>query len=31
MLEIFPSDSKTYQGIRETKIKIEKKMSLRNN
>ena len=31
LLEIFPPDSKTYQAIRENKIKIEKKMSLRNN
>ena len=31
LLEIFPPDSKTYQAIRETKIKIEKKMSVRNN
>ena len=31
LLEIFPPDSKTYQDIRENKIKIEKKMSLRNN
>ena len=31
LLEIFPPDSKTYQAIRETKIKIENKMSLRNN
>ena len=31
LLEIFPPDSKTYQAIRETRIKIEKKMSLRNN
>ncbi len=31
LLSIFPSDSETYQKIRETRIKIEKKMSLRNN
>ena len=31
LLAIFPPDSKTYQAIRETRIKIEKKMSLRNN
>ena len=31
LLEIFPRESKTYQAIRENKIKIEKKMSLRNN
>ena len=31
LLSIFPPDSKTYQAIRETRIKIEKKMSLRNN
>jgi len=31
LLEIFPPDSKTYQAIRETKIKIEKKMSVRSN
>ena len=31
LLSIFPSDSKTYQAIRENKIKIEKKMSVRNN
>ena len=31
LLEVFPPDSKTYQAIRENKIKIEKKMSLRNN
>jgi tetratricopeptide (TPR) repeat protein len=31
LLEIFPPDSKTYQAIRENRIKIEKKMSLRNN
>jgi hypothetical protein len=31
LLDIFPPDSKTYQAIRENKIKIEKKMSLRNN
>ena len=31
LLSIFPPDSKTYQNIRETRIKIEKKMSLRNN
>ena len=31
LLEIFPPDSKTYQAIRETKIKIERKLSLRNN
>ena len=30
LLEIFPPDSKIYQDIRESKIKIEKKMSLRN-
>ena len=31
LLSIFPPDSKTYQGIRESKIKIEKKLSLGNN
>ena len=31
LLEIFPPDSETYKKIRENKIKIEKKMSLRNN
>ena len=31
LLSIFPPDSKTYQAIRENKIKIEKKMSVRNN
>ena len=31
LLSIFPSDSETYQKIRETRIKIENKMSLRNN
>jgi len=31
LLKIFPPDSKTYQAIRETKIKIEKKMSPRSN
>ncbi len=31
LLSIFPPDSKTYQAIRENKIKIEKKMSLGNN
>ena len=31
LLAIFPSDSETYRKIRETRIKIEKKMSLRNN
>jgi hypothetical protein len=31
LLEIFPPDSDTYKKIRENKIKIEKKMSLRNN
>ncbi len=31
LLAIFPPDSKTYQAIRETRIKIEKKLSLRNN
>ena len=30
LLEIFPPDSKTYQAIRENKIKIEKKLSLGN-
>ena len=31
LLEIFPPDSKTYQAIRETRIKIERKLSVRNN
>ncbi|MBR2963061.1 MAG: FHA domain-containing protein [Lentisphaeria bacterium] len=31
LLSIFPPDSKTYQGIRESKIKIEKKLSVGNN
>ena len=31
LLDIFPPDSETYRAIRENKIKIEKKMSLRNN
>ena len=31
LLSIFPPDSKTYQAIRENKIKIEKKLSLGNN
>jgi len=31
LLEVFPPDSKTYQAIRETKIKIEKKLSPRSN
>jgi len=31
LLDIYPPDSKTYQAIRENKIKIEKKMSLGNN
>jgi tetratricopeptide (TPR) repeat protein len=31
LLEIFPPDSKTYKDIRETKIKIDSKRSIRNN
>ena len=31
LLSVFPPDSKTYQAIRENKIKIEKKLSLGNN
>lgn len=31
LLEIFPPDSKVYKDIRDTKIKIENKMSGRNN
>ena len=30
LLSIFPPDSETYQKIRDTKIKIEKKMSVGN-
>lgn len=31
LLEVFPRDSKIYKDIRETKIKLEKKMSVRSN
>ena len=30
LLEIFPPDSKTHQAIRESKLRIEQKLSMRN-